>query len=127
MSAKEALDIYRNRDSIEKVFRSLKSWLGFGTYRVHGQTALEAKSHLLFIASIVRNEIQQHIKELLEKDRKNFTVLSVIRELEKITIVKNANKEYVRRYALTSKQKKILSQFDLTEKDLNELVAEYNK
>lgn len=127
MSAKEALDIYRNRDSIEKVFRSLKSWLGFGTYRVHGQTALEAKSHLLFIASIVRNEIQQHIKELLEKDRKNFTVPSVIRELEKITVVRNANKEYVRRYALTSKQKKILSQFDLTEKDLNELVAEYNK
>lgn len=88
---------------------------------------MDTKSHQLFIASIVRNEIQQHIKELLEKDRKNFTVISIIRELEKITVVRNANKEYVRRYALTSKQKKILSQFDLMEKDLNELVAEYNK
>lgn len=127
MSAKEALDIYRNRDSIEKIFRSLKSWLGFGTFRVHGQAALEAKTHLMFIASIVRNEIFQKLKPLQDKDRKNFTVPSVIRELDKITITRNVNGEYVRRYALTKKQKKILSQYGVTEKDLNELVAHYNK
>lgn len=127
ISAKEALDIYRNRDSIEKVFRSLKSWLGFGTFRVHGQTALEAKSHLIFLASIVRNEISQRMKPLKEKDRKNYTVPSIIRELDKMTIIKNTNGEYVRRYALTSKQKKILAQFSITEKDFNEFVACYNK
>lgn len=38
MSAQEALDIYRNRDSVEKIFRMLKSGLEYDTFRVHSQS-----------------------------------------------------------------------------------------
>ena len=64
MSAQEALDIYRNRDSVEKIFRMLKSGLEYDTFRVHSQSSLEGKTHVVFIAGIVRNHIYQKLKEI---------------------------------------------------------------
>ena len=55
MTASEALDIYRKRDSVEKIFRMLKTGLEYDTFRVHSQDSLESKTYVMFIASIVRN------------------------------------------------------------------------
>lgn len=91
MSASEALDIYRKRDSVEKIFRMLKTGLVYDTFRVHSQDSMESKTYVMFIASVVRNYIFQGLKKVSEKekDRKNYTVPAAISELEKITIVKN--------------------------------------
>lgn len=56
-----------------------------------------------------------------KKKQKNYTVPAAISELEKITAVKNNKDKYIRRYGLTSKQKKILSQFGISESDVNSI------
>ena len=129
MTATEALDIYRKRDNVEKIFRMLKTGLEYDTFRVHSQTSLESKTYLMFIASIIRNEIYQKLKEVSSKenDNKNYTVPEAISELEKVTIVKNKDGIYIRRYGLTSKQKKIFNKFGITESTLNELAEDANR
>lgn len=121
MTAGEALDIYRKRDSVEKIFRMLKTGLEYDTYRVHSQSSLESKTYIMFLASIVRNYLFQGLKEAgkKENDKKHYTVPAAISELEKVTMVKNRKDIYIRRYGLTSKQKKIFSQFGMTESNLN--------
>ena len=55
--------------------RNIESFSGF--FR------LEGKTHVMFIASIVRNHLFQELKENRGKDKKNFTVPAAISELEK--------------------------------------------
>ena len=81
----------------------------------------------MFVASIVRNYIYQRIKEINIKDKKNYTVPSAIRELEKVTITKSASGEYIKRYGLTKKQKEIYKQFGIEEKDVNQMTQGYSK
>ena len=123
MTAGEALDIYRKRDSVEKIFRMLKSGLEYDTFRVHSQPSLESKTYVMFIAGIVRNYLYQGLKEVAkkEKNRKYYTVPAAISELEKIIVVKNSKEKYIRKYGLTAKQKKILGQFGIKETDINRL------
>nr|MBQ4455258.1 transposase [Clostridia bacterium] len=127
--AAEILSIYRSRDSIEKLYMALKTHLDLDTLRVHTDSKLKAKLHIGFIASIIRNEIYKKSKELkIEyKDRKNYTVPAMIKELEKIECSKTVNNIYELRYALTARQKKILKLFDIDEKYLRSEVKKINK
>lgn len=129
MTAGEALDIYRKRDSVEKIFRMLKTGLEYDTFRVHSQPSLESKTYVLFLASIVRNYLYQGLKEVATKERnkKNYTVPAAISELEKIMAVKNSKDKYIRRYGLTAKQKKILSHFNLNDSNINRVVNQLNE
>ncbi|MBR0418374.1 MAG: hypothetical protein IJI66_04335, partial [Erysipelotrichaceae bacterium] len=61
------------------------------------------------------------------KDRKNYTVPAMIKELEKIECSKTVNNIYELRYALTARQKKILKLFDIDEKYLRSEVKKINK
>lgn len=70
MEAAKALDIYRDRDSIEKMFRMLKSGMEFDHAGVQSRESLESKVFLTFIAAIVRNEIFHGTKELRLEDRR---------------------------------------------------------
>ena len=128
MTASEALDIYRKRDSVEKIFRMLKTGLEYDTFRVHSQDSLESKTYVMFIASIVRNYLFQGLKKISkkEKDKKSYTVPASISELEKITIVKNSKDVYIRRYGLTKKQRSILTQFGVSESYLNKVADRMN-
>lgn len=128
MTASEALDIYRKRDNVEKIFRMLKAGLEYDTFRVHSQDSLESKTYVMFIASIVRNYLFQGLKKVSkkEKDKKNYTVPAAISELEKITIVKNSKGVYIRRYGLTKKQRSILSQFGVSESYFNKVADRMN-
>lgn len=128
MTAVEALDIYRQRDSVEKIFRMLKTGLEYDTFRVHSQDSLESKTYVMFIASIVRNYLFQELKKVskTENNKKNYTVPAVISELEKIILVKNSKDIYIRRYGLTKRQRKILGQFGITESYLNKVADKVN-
>ncbi len=68
MTASEALDICRKRDSVEKIFRMLKTGLEYDTFRVHSQDSLEGKTYVMFIASIVRNYLFQGLKKVSQKE-----------------------------------------------------------
>ena len=116
MEASEALRIYRDRDVVEKMFRSLKSYLDYDSFRVHSEESLKAKTFIVFIASIVRSKIQDKTKELYKGDRKNYTVPACIRELEKVEVTKGSNQQYKRTSAINAKNKKILKRFEIDEK-----------
>lgn len=126
MSAEEAIDIYRNRDAVEKMFRSIKTDLASSTFGVHSDESLVSKMQLIFIASIIRNEIFQKLKPIREKekDKKNYTVNASLHILDNIRVTKYNRKTYSRGYALTSKQKKVLTAFGIDEKYVNEWVKE---
>lgn len=126
MSAAKALDIYRGRDNIEKMFRSLKSGIDFNKARVHTTESLKSKVYLTFIAMIVRNEMFQKMEGLRKKNRKAFTIPGMISELENIECTKNSMSKYRRRYALTNKQKQILKQFEMDEKYIDKSISEFN-
>ena len=123
MSASKALDIYRGRDNIEKMFRSLKSGIDFNKARVHTTESLKSKVFVTFIAMIVRNELFQKAEELRKKNRKAYTVPGMISELENIECTRNSVGKYRRKYALTAKQKMILKQFDMDENILTEALV----
>jgi len=127
MTASEALDIYRKRDSVKKIFRMLKTGLEYNTFRVHSQDSLESKTYVM-LTSIVCNYLFQELKKVgsREKDKRNYTVPAAISELEKITIVKNNKDVYIRRYGLTGRQKKILDPFGITESYINKIADKMN-
>jgi transposase len=124
--ATEVLDIYRGRDNIEKMFRTLKSGIDFNKYRVYSDAALQSKVFITFIAMIIRNEIFQKLEKLRKTNKKYFTVPAVIYELENIEITRNNEGRYTRRYALTAKQKQILKQFDIDEKYIEREISNIN-
>ena len=117
MSAEKALNIYRDRDAIEKVFRMEKSYLGCDVFRVSGNEKLESKVFISFIALILRNEIYQSIKPLYKKNRKEYTVPKVLQQLERLGITKLSDNKYHQRYLLTKRQKDILNVFNINEKE----------
>lgn len=57
MEAKRAIELYRDRDAVEKIFRMEKSYLGCDVFRVHTDEKLESKVFVSFIALIMRNEL----------------------------------------------------------------------
>lgn len=117
MSAEKALNIYRDRDAIEKVFRMEKSYLGCDVFRVNSNEKLESKVFISFIALILRNEIYQSIKPLYKKNRKEYTVPKVLQQLERLGITKLSDNKYHQRYLLTKRQKDILNVFNINEKE----------
>ena len=121
MSAERALDIYRDRDISESMFMMMKSELEYSKFRVHGDQAMKAKTQIVFLASIVRNAIHQKLKPVIKqtKDRKNYTVPAALHALENIEVTKNNHDKYMREYALTKRQKKILAAADLSVKDVD--------
>lgn len=126
MSASKALDIYRGRDNIEKMFRSLKSGIDFNKARVHTTESLKSKVFVTFIAMIIRNELFQKAEVLRKKNRKAYTVPGMISELENIECTRNSVGKYRRKYALTAKQKLILKQFDMDEKYIDRSIGEFS-
>ena len=105
MSASKALDIYRDRDTVEKLFESLKSEMDYKKFKVSSAASLRGKTFIIFIASIIRSRIYYLTKPLKIKNRKDYTVPAIINELNNIEVSKNAKDRYIRRYSLTSKQK----------------------
>ena len=115
MTATTALEKYRDRDAVEKVFKMEKSYLGYDVFRVHSDEALEGKMFVSFIALILRNEIYKNSKELYLKNKKEGTVPAVLNVINKLTLTRMSDDKYHCRYKLTSKQKKIFKAMNIDE------------
>lgn len=116
MTAKEALNLYKSRDTSEKLFRGDKSYLGDKSLRIYGDTAAESKIFIEFLALIVRNRMYNCLKdEMLKLDsRPNYmTVPAAIKELEKIEMVRLTDNRYRLDHAVTATQKTILKAFGM--------------
>ena len=124
MDAEEALETYRDRDAVEKIFRMEKTYLGNDVFRVHTDEKLESKMFVSFIALIIRNEIHKSLKELYKTNRKEYTVPKVLREYDKLGVTKLADEKYHLRYRLTKKQKMILKAIGANEEEYKRFVKE---
>lgn len=124
MDAIEALETYRDRDCVEKVFRMDKSYLGNDVFRVHDTAKLEAKVFVSFIALILRNEIHKAIKPLYLKNKKEYTIPKVLKDIDKLSLTKLSDEKYNQRYALTKKQKEIFKALGIPLEKYNEYVKE---
>lgn len=125
MSAEKTLDMYRGRDNIENMFRSLKSGIDFNKSRVSSTESLQSKVFVTFIAMIIRNEIFQKTIKLRKKNRKYYTVPGIISELENVESTRDTRDKYRRRYALTAKQKSIFKQFGIDERYIDKRISEF--
>ncbi|MCL1830173.1 MAG: transposase, partial [Oscillospiraceae bacterium] len=91
MTAKEALNLYKSRDTSEKLFRGDKSYLGNKSLRVHSNESAASKIFIEFVALIIRSKMYTVLKdEMTKNDSKSnyMTVPAAIKELEKIELVK---------------------------------------
>ena len=108
MTAAQALELYKSRDASEKLFRGDKSYLGNKGFRVHTSESVHAKIFIEFVALIIRSRFYTCLKEQMQKNgKKNYmTVPAAIRELEKIELIRQSDREYRMDYAVTATQKK---------------------
>ena len=121
MTCVEAVDAYSKRDCVEKTFRALKTNTGMDTLRGHSNANIDGRFFIMFIASILRAVVFHSSKNLRNKDRKNYTVSAIVKELNKIeAVIDYKTSQYRRRYKLTAKQKAIFSCFALSEYDVDE-------
>lgn len=116
MTAAQALELYKSRDASEKLFCGDKSYLGNKSFRVHTSESVHAKIFIEFVALIIRSRFYTCLKEQMQKNgKKNYmTVPAAIRELEKIELIRQSDREYRMDYAVTATQKEILKAFNMT-------------
>ena len=116
MRAAEAINLYKNRDVSEKVFRADKSYLGNSCLRVASEEAASNKVFIGFIALIIRSRmytaLKNQAKEMLKKPN-YLTVPAAIRELEKIEMTRQLDKVYRLDHAVTKTQQVILGAFNI--------------
>lgn len=101
-----------------------KSYLGNDVFRVHDTAKLETKVFVSFIALILRNEIHKAIKPLYQKNKKEYTVPKVLKDIERLSLTKMSNDKYSQRYALTKKQKDIFKALNIPVENYNNYVKE---
>lgn len=137
MTAKEALELYKSRDALEKLFRGDKSYLGNKILRVQSDEAASAKIFGEFVALIVRSKMYTLLKDemfRMEKKPNYMTVPAAIRELEKIEMVRGLDGKYRMDHAVTATQKDILRAFQMDANtikkqadDLSGMLFKYDK
>ena len=130
MSAKEAIELYKSRDTSEKLFRGDKSYLGNKSIRVYSEESARAKIFVEFVAMILRCKMYTKLKEemkKLEKKPNYMTVLEALKELEKIEMVRQLDNVYRLDHAVTANQKTILNAFGLDANHIKYYASELSK
>ena len=129
MTAAQALELYKDRDASEKLFRGDKSYLGNKSFRVHTSESVHAKIFIEFVALIIRSRFYTCLKGQMQKGgKKNYmTVPAAIRELEKIELIRQSDRGYRMDYAVTAAQKEILKAFHMTAANVRIQAAAINE
>ena len=101
----ECLSIYRNRDSIEKAFRILKTDMDIFPMRVRKESTIRGMLFIFFISLIIRTALMRGM--ISSGLMKKYSLEKLILELEKLHVVEDANGS-MRELERTRKQKGIL-------------------
>ncbi len=126
MTVLEAINAYSGRDSVEKVFQSLKSFLGMDKYGVHSEASMVGKTFLWFLASILRSHISHKLSALRDTtgDKKSFTTPASLDSLAAIQADRNLSSgKYERRYNITKTQRQICEALSIDESSIDEIIA----
>lgn len=108
-NAKEALEVYRTKDVVEKSFDDLKNHLDMKRLRVHTTAAMDCRLFLQFIALIYTSAIRNTLQA--DKKLKHLTAREALEELETISKIKYSNRYGQLFTETTSFQRHILQTF----------------
>ena len=104
------LQLYRQRDSVEKIFDSIKNELNQDRLRIHSRENMEGKLFITFIAVVLYTAFLQKLKNsgLIKK----YSVAKAIMELKKIRAIKLSDgKEILSE--ISKQQRLIMSALDV--------------
>lgn len=124
MTAKETLQAVSKRDCVEKTFRALKGWMGMDKFGVHSESSMHSKNLIWFVASIIRSLIFTNTENARTKDKKRYTLPSIIDQLEEIRADKELSTgQYQRRYKPTKIQSNCLQMLGIKLDSIDEIIA----
>ena len=106
-----ALDIYREKDVVEKCFDDLKNDLDLNRLRVHQSRRMSGRLFIQFIVLILLSAIRQTMKNKLPGSR--YSVQSLLWELESLTTIHYSGKYKDKRSEMTKAQRTILQAFEV--------------
>ena len=80
------LEIYRNKDAVEKSFNNLKNDLDLERLRIHTDEAMEGRIFIGFISLIIMSQIREQMRKNNVYDKYSFNELMA--ELKKLKVIK---------------------------------------
>ncbi len=108
----EALQVYRDKDVVEKCFDDMKSTLDMKRLRMHTSKTVDSRLFIQFLSLIYVSQIRKILRE--HKMIKKYTVQSLMNELESLTDIRFSGK-YGHMYSeVTKAQREILGAFSIT-------------
>jgi transposase len=108
----EAIQIYRDKDVVEKCFDDLKNQLDMKRLRMHSSATVDGRLFIQFIALIYMSALR---KEMRKSDLiKRYTVRELLQEMETLTKVKYSGKYGHILTAVTKPQREILKGLNIT-------------
>ena len=101
-----ALQVYRDKDVVEKCFDDLKNQLDMKRLRMHSSAAVDGRLFVQFIALIYISAIRKEMRksDLVER----YTVRELLEEMETLTKVKYSGKYGYILTEVTKPQREIL-------------------
>ena len=107
----EALEIYRQKDAVEKNFDDLKNDLDMKRLRIHSNAAMDGRIFLQFLALILTTRLKQvmHQHDMF----KSHDLQEMLNEMKTIREVRVENKRKKFVTALTGFQQQIIDAFAL--------------
>ncbi len=105
----ECLSIYRDRDSIEKAFRTLKTDLDIFPMRVRKESTIRGMLFIFFISLIIRTALMRGM--ISSGLMKKYSLERMLLELEKLHVIEDQNGNLTE-LERTKKQKDIIDALD---------------
>jgi transposase len=107
----KALQVYREKDVVEKCFDDLKNQLDMKRLRVHSSSTVDGRLFVQFIALIYMSALRQEMRrsDLIER----YGVREVLQEMETLTRVKYSGKYGSILTEITKPQREILEKLKI--------------
>jgi transposase len=107
----ECLQIYRNKDVVEKCFSDLKNQLDMKRLRMHSSTTVDGKLFVQFIALIYISALRKEMRKVGLIQR--YTVRELLQEMDTLTKVKYSGKYGHIFTEVTKSQREILKALNI--------------
>ena len=109
--AREALQIYRNKDVVENCFDDLKNQLDMKRLRVQNSQTMDGRLFVQFIALIYISALREKISN--NKNLINYTYRELLEEMETLSMIKYSGRYGSIISEMTKKQRIILEAFSI--------------
>ena len=107
----EALEIYKNKDVVEKAFGNLKERLNMRRTLVSSEQSLDGKLFVEFIALIYLSHIKKHMQD--NNLFKDYTIQTLLDKLDVIECFKYKNNKKLQIGEVLQKQKDIYTKMNI--------------